>query len=852
MKRIILLISVLLYYSIIGTAQPKVICATASESFDLVLKVPPGGVITAINFASFGTPAGTCGNFTIGDCHASNSKSVVEAYALNQNSVVIPASNQVFGDPCESTYKRLYVEAVWTCLNSATVYLDKDGDGYGNAAVSLVVSDCNLPAGYVLNNTDCDDNSTSVNPGAIEILGDGIDNNCNGITDEVLCTGTICATANEADSLVLTAPPGALITSITFASYGTPNGSCGNFSVGGCNSSTGKEVVEGYALNKNSAIIPVSNEFFGDPCSGIPKRLYVEAVWTAKDIQPVLISSPVHGSIFIAPATITLSANACNSIVQAIDFYNGNDLILTTAAPSFSGKWLKVPVGNYSITAKSKDKNGNIVATSNAVDISVIANKAPTVKITSPVDGSNYTANATIILSAEANDRDGIIKTVSFYNGNKLIFTEHAPPFYRKWFNVKEGNYVITAEATDDKGVSTTSSAVNISVLPSEFPSVNITKPTNDVIYPPGSDIFLSAEAVVRDGSISKVDFYNGTNLIFTEYKAPYSNKWRNVPLGNYYIIAKATDGNGNVIASRPVHISVGYFAACAFVDQPTFGFNFNGTNVVNNNNGFTDPGESASLTVCDGEQYFTSSHFHGSSSNLYDVSDVFVGGTLLFDGLITHNTVLTADQLSSTAGTYTITLFNPDEGGTLIQTVTPFNDLDHNGRLDAGDCAGESIVFTYNVTPKPKWYKDSDGDGHASETMRSCNNPGEGWTTDSLPVDDCNDNDPTPCAGESFPMALSKPGISSGRSNHVSKLLALNLSPNPVAGQLSISVDGLLENTKSALSVLSATGVIVKTINASTLGKNLKLNVSMLSSGVYFIKFVNGDKILYKQFLKM
>src|SRR5436190_22641566 len=53
--------------------------------------------------------------------------------------------------------------------------------------------------------------------------------------------------------------------------------------------------------------------------------------------------------------------------------------------------------------------------------------KAPTVKITSPVDGAKYTANATIILSAEASDEDGTVKTVSFYNGDKLIFTELAP-----------------------------------------------------------------------------------------------------------------------------------------------------------------------------------------------------------------------------------------------------------------------------------------------------------------------------------------------------------------------------------------------------------------------------------------
>ncbi len=41
------------------------------------------------------------------------------------------------------------------------------------------------PAGYVLNNLDCDDGSASIHPGAVEVC-DGVDNNCNGIWDEGL------------------------------------------------------------------------------------------------------------------------------------------------------------------------------------------------------------------------------------------------------------------------------------------------------------------------------------------------------------------------------------------------------------------------------------------------------------------------------------------------------------------------------------------------------------------------------------------------------------------------------------------------------------------------------------------
>ncbi|GDX81442.1 hypothetical protein LBMAG42_32530 [Deltaproteobacteria bacterium] len=70
--------------------------------------------------------------------------------------------------------------------DAATWYADADGDRYGDLATTTVA--CDVPAGYLADNTDCDDTNAAVNPAASEAC-NGYDDDCDGSIDEAGATG---------------------------------------------------------------------------------------------------------------------------------------------------------------------------------------------------------------------------------------------------------------------------------------------------------------------------------------------------------------------------------------------------------------------------------------------------------------------------------------------------------------------------------------------------------------------------------------------------------------------------------------------------------------------------------------
>ncbi|WP_018615328.1 Ig-like domain-containing protein [Segetibacter koreensis] len=86
-----------------------------------------------------------------------------------------------------------------------------------------------------------------------------------------------------------------------------------------------------------------------------------------------------------------------------------------------------------------------------------------------------------------------------------------------------------------------------------------------------------------------------------------------------------------------------------------------------------------------------------------------------------------------------------------------------------------------------------------------------------------------------------------------ISNTAGITLAPNPANNTINIYTGSLQQNKPLTLLIISTSGVLLQTIQSNNSpARVIQLDVSSVTSGVYTIKIMSGDKVVYKRFVKL
>ena len=220
----------------------------------------------------------------------------------------------------------------------------------------------------------------------------------------------------------------------------------------------------------------------------------------------------------------------------------------------------QVAAGSYSLTAVATDDGGATSASQPVtVTVGAPANKPPTVPLSTPAAGASFTAPASVSMLPMRWTRTGRSTKVDFFANGQLVGSDTTNPYSVTWSNVPAGTYNLTAVATDNAGATGTSQQVTVTVAApaNKPPTVSITAPTASASSTAPASISISATAADTDGTVARVDFYAGTQLVGFDTSTPFSVSWSNAAAGTYSLTAVATDNTGAKTTSAAVTVTV-------------------------------------------------------------------------------------------------------------------------------------------------------------------------------------------------------------------------------------------------------------------------------------------------------
>ena len=183
-------------------------------------------------------------------------------------------------------------------------------------------------------------------------------------------------------------------------------------------------------------------------------------------LPTVTISTPTNDSTFSYPNEITLTAEASDpgAKIQSVSFYANDDFVGRVTNAPYTLTLTNSRAGRYSLFARAVN-NLNQSALSPVVNFTV-TDVLPVVVITTPTNGSDFTAHQNIPIAATVTDADAsaTIASVDFFDNGRFLAAVTNAPYQIVWSNAPSGLFTLQATATDNAGQKGYSKGVLINI----------------------------------------------------------------------------------------------------------------------------------------------------------------------------------------------------------------------------------------------------------------------------------------------------------------------------------------------------------------------------------------------------
>jgi alpha-tubulin suppressor-like RCC1 family protein len=321
-----------------------------------------------------------------------------------------------------------------------------------------------------------------------------------------------------------------------------PPGNYGNFSA---------ESASGFKLGIPGATAPAVYNF---------QSLTLSATSQIEVVGPVIIN------LASGMAKWGIAGSSAHPEWLSINLYAGNFMVV--AGSLFYGSLNASAPGSLVTINGGSEFVGKLISDQLVLKLGGIlrlvddhTNAPPTITLTSPANNAVFAAPASVTLTAVAEDADGTIAGVEFFNAAMSLGEVLAPPYQLVTSALAPGHYEFTAQAKDNEGAITTSASV--AVLVNSPPAVVL---SSSAVSPSPlaapTTIPLLAAATDADGTVTKVEFYRDGVLIDTETTpTPGANGYTFLDTiehpGSYNYTARSYDNDAGFKDSEVLQIRV-------------------------------------------------------------------------------------------------------------------------------------------------------------------------------------------------------------------------------------------------------------------------------------------------------